>query len=566
MKSNLQNADVLLKNGYIYTADANERVAEALAIKNDYIAAVGSNGDILNLIGPDTTVYDLDGMMVVPGMIDSHLHPPAPKMMQSSLIYLSNPGSKEQMIATIKDFICKNPSFPSFYGWGWKINLFDGEERMFGPKKETLDQICADRSVILQSNDGHSMWANSKALELSGLSKSSPDPQGGTIMRDPLTGELWGTLTGTARTLLPQQKFTKEQLTKAVKSFQAYMHSLGYTGFFSAGTKPENLQNIFKTLDDNQELKMWVRDSQRIDLNKNETPAEQLDFLIDKNSEFNSELYSFNTAKIFLDGVVEAGTARLIEPYEKALGKGSNYHGMYYWDDMEALVAAIIKANSAGLQVHIHSIGDQATRDALDAYDKALRKVPGEHRNSIAHLQLVRPEDLKRFYELGVIANVQPYWHYKQSGWWKEVEYANIGERAEYQYPLKSLVTAGATLACSSDYPVVENPDPLLAIKAGITRNLYDTLSNGTAEIDDIDDERWLLNKNERISLGVIIKSLTANNAYALKIEDVTGSIEAGKFADLTIINENLFNLDPLDINRAKVVKTFFHGKIVYDA
>lgn len=566
MNSEHKFADVVLKNGYIYTADVDENIADAVAVKNEYIVAVGSTGDISNLIGPDTRVHDLGGMMVVPGMIDSHLHPPAARMMQSSLIYLSNPGSREQMIGAIKNFINKNPDFKAYYGWGWKINLFDGEERTIGPKKETLDQICSDRPIILQSNDGHSMWANTKALELSGLSNSTPDPQGGMIIRNPLTGELWGTLTGTARTLLPQQEFTKKQLTEAVKSFQAYMHSLGYTGIFSAGTKPENLQNIFQTLDNENELKMWVRDAQRIDLGKKETPAEQLEALIDKSSDYNSELYSFNTAKIFLDGVVEAGTARLIEPYEEALGKGSGYHGIYYWDDMKALEEAIIKANSAGLQVHIHSIGDQATRDALDAYEKALRQVPGEHRNSIAHLQLVHPVDLKRFSELKVIANVQPYWHFKQPGWWLEVEYANIGKRAEHEYPLQSLVNSGAIIACSSDYPVVEVPNPLMAIRAGMTRNLYDTKHNGIADMVNVDDERWLLNKEERVSLSVMIKSLTANNAYALKIEIMTGSIEAGKYADLTVLSENLFKLKPIEIDRVNVVQTYFHGQLVYQA
>ncbi len=563
---NHRNADVVLKNGFIYTADANEKVAEAIAIENEYIAAVGSTADVSNLIGPDTKVYDLNGMMVIPGMIDSHLHPPAPKMMQSSLIYLSNPDSKEQMISAIKDFIHKNPDFEAYYGWGWKINLFDDEERLIGPKKETLDKICSDRPVILQSSDGHSMWINSRALEFSGLNGSIPDPQGGAIIRDPLTGEPWGTLTGTARFLLPQQNFTIEQLIKAVKSFQTYMHSLGYTGFFSAGTKPENLQQVFQSLVNNQELKMWVRDSQRIDLGKKETPAEQLDALIDKSRIYKSDLYSFNTAKIFLDGVVEAGTARLIEPYEEALGKGPDYHGIYYWGDMEALEDIIVKANNAGLQVHIHSIGDQATRDALNAYEKALIRAPGEHRNSIAHLQLVHPEDLIRFRKLGIIANVQPYWHYKQPGWWLEVEYANIGNRAEYEYPLQSLVKSGAVIACSSDYPVVESPDPILAIKAGMTRNLYSSLVNGKVGINNIDDERWLLNKEERVSLNVMIKGLTINNAYALKIEDRTGTIESGKYADLTVLSDNLFKLKPIDIDRAKVVQTYFHGQVVYEA
>jgi len=559
-------ADMVMLNGFVYTVDQEDNIAEALAIKDGFIEAVGSQEMIKPLIGPGTSVLNLEGKMVLPGMIDSHLHPPAAKMMQSSVIYLSNIDSREEVLAVIEKFIKQNPGFQAYYGWGWTISLFDEEERRLGPKKETLDHICADRPVILQSNDGHSMWANSKALEVAGLTESTPDPEGGIIVRNPSTGELWGTLTGAARNLLPPQVFTNEQLLEAVKLFQSFMHGLGYTGFFSAGSKPENLQKIFRTLENRGELKMWARDSKRIDISRQESPAEQLQELSRLRSEYDTDLYRINTAKIFIDGVVEAGTARLLDPYEETLGRGPDYYGIYYWGDMAALVETIVEANQAGIQVHIHSIGDRATRDALDAFEQALEKVPGEHRNVITHLQLVHPEDLKRFKELGVIANVQPYWHIKRPGWWHEVEYANIGQRAEHEYPLRSLVDAGALIATSSDYPVVETPDPLWAIKTGITRNICHPERNNFEAINNIDDETCLLNKNERVSLKEMIRSLTFNNAYALFLENETGSIEPGKYADLAVLSENLFELNSIDIDRARVCMTLFHGDIVYEA
>ena len=566
MSKQSNHADIVLINGFIYTVNAEDTIAEALAIKDGLIEAVGSDDRIKPLVGPATRVFDLEGKMVLPGMIDSHLHPPAAKMMQSSVIYLSNIDSREKVLQTVEEFIKQNPGFQAYFGWGWTINLFEGEERNLGPKKETLDQICFDCPITLQSNDGHSIWANSKALELAGLTASTPDPKGGIIVKNPTNGELWGTLTGTARNLLTTQTFTTEQLLQAVKSFQKFMHSLGYTAFFSAGSKPEKLQEIFRALEKNGELKIWVRDSKRISIDVHETPEEQIQELFNLSGEYNTELYQINAAKIFIDGVVEAGTARLLDPYEESLGMGPDHYGIYYWDDMEALVKTIVDANRLGIQVHIHSIGDRATRDALDAFEQALIKAPGEHRNIITHLQLVHPDDLKRFKKLGVIANVQPYWHVKKPGWWYEVEYANIGKRAENEYPLRSLANAGALITTSSDYPVVETPDPLWAIKTGITRSFYNSEHNNLDAINYIDDETCLLNKNERVSLKEMIRSLTFNNAYALFIDNKTGSIESGKYADLVVLSENLFELSPFEIDKAKVCKTFFHGEIVYEA
>jgi len=348
--------------------------------------------------------------------------------------------------------------------------------------------------------------------------------------------------------LLPDEKYTLAQLIEGVKAFQALMHSLGYTGIFSAtfsAGMDDETSKVFKLLDDKGELKIWVRASERIDITRDEDLETQIANLKRLRDTYSGKLSKVTNAKIFVDGVIEGVTAKLLQPYEKAAGKGNGYYGMYSWEDMNALKQAFITLNREGFQIHIHSIGDRATRDTLDAFEYAMKQVPGEHRNAITHLQLVAPEDIPRLEELGVIANCQAYWHLKEPGWWEVVDFPFLGKRAENEYPLRSYFRSGAVVASSSDYPVTDPPNPLRAIQVGVTRNL---------------------DREERSSLTDMIKSFTANNAYALFLDDVTGTIEVGKYADLVILDQDLFNINPLDIDGVRVLKTMFRGEVVYEA
>ena len=541
-------ADAVLLNGVIHTANANDTTVKALAIKDGKILALGSSGEMEIYIGSGTEVTDLAGKMVLPGMIDSHLHPPGNALVELYNIYLSQQDDKDTILAKAAKFISANPGLDAYYGSGWSVGVFEGEEIIRGPKKEHLDAISPDKPVILTSYDGHSIWANSKALEIAGITKDTPDPKAGVIERAPVTGEPWGTLKEAAMELLPNEKYTSAQLIEGVKAFQALMHSLGYTGIFSATFSAgmgDETYKVFKLLEDKGELKMWVRASERIDITRNEELETQIANLKRLRDTYSSELFKVTNAKFFVDGVIEGATAKLLQPYEKAAGKGNGYYGVYSWEDMDALKQVFTTLNSEGLQIHVHSIGDRATRDTLDAFEYALKQVPGEHRNAITHLQLVAPEDIPRFKELGVIANCQAYWHLKEPEWWEVVDFPFLGKRAENEYPLGSFFRSRAVVASSSDYPVTDPPNPLRAIQVGVTRNL---------------------NREERSSLTDMIKSFTANNAYALFLDDVTGTIEVGKYADLVILGQNLFSIDPLDIDGVRVLTTMFRGEVVYEA
>ncbi|SDJ84011.1 amidohydrolase [Natronincola ferrireducens] len=558
-------ADKVLINGVVYTVDQEDTMAEAIAIKDGKILAVGTTQEVKAYIGPHTEVMDLEGKMVLPGLMDSHIHPPGTALTELYDISLSATDSKEVILAKIQQYVDNNPDLNAYYGRGWSVGAFDGDETSRGPKKEHLDAISPDIPILLTSYDGHSTWVNSKALEMAGITKDTLNPEGGVIEKDPVTGEPWGTIKGYKSGLLPPQEYTHEMLVEGMKAFQDFMHSLGYTGFFNAGWDEEMFE-VVKELEDKGELKMWARISGRLDIRSGEAVEEQIQRLLELRDTYNSDLYKVISGKIFIDGVVEGVTAKLLEPYEEEAGEGSEHYGLYYWGDMEALRETIIKVNSEGLSTHFHSIGDRATREALDALEYGLEQVPGEHRNVITHLQLVALEDIPRFKELGIVANVQPYWHMKEPGWWHEVDSLFLGERAEYEYPLGSFFNAGAVVASSSDYFVTEYPNALWAIETGVTRNLNNGEYYGVDDIEDMDDPTWLLNKEERASLKDMIRSFTINNAYSLFLDDKTGSIEVGKYADLVVLEEDLFSINPLDIDGVEILYTIFQGEIVYEA
>ncbi len=561
----IKYADTAFVNGVIYAADSNGTLAEALTVADGIIQYVGDVNTAGQYVGPESKVIDLDGKMVIPGMIDSHLHPPGNAMSELFSINLPWLANEETLLELIQSFVEENAGLPLYYGRGWSISAFEGRERIWGPKKENLDKVSRKKPIILQSYDGHSMWVNSKALDLAGISGLTPDPEGGSIVRDPDSGESWGTLKGAACDLLPKQEFTAQQLREGFLAFQKMMHSLGYTGYFSAGSDMD-MYSLMPELDASGDLKLWASDSVRLDIRKIEPLDAQIQKLVDTHNSYKSKHYRVGTAKIFIDGVVESGTAMLLEPYEESLGKGTDHYGTYYWSDMKALSETVSRVNRAGLQVHLHTIGDRAVRDSLDAFEKAINETPGVHRNIMTHLQLVSEGDLPRFKELNVIANVQVYWHFKEPGWWEEIDLAFLGKRAEKEYPLRSLLDAGALLASSSDYSVVDYPNPVWAMKVGVTRNLSNAEYYAVEDINSIDEEKWLLNKNERVTIEDMIRSFTINNAYSLFIDQFTGSLEAGKQADLVVLSHNLLEIDPLNIDQVAVEKTMFSGEFVYEA
>ena len=562
-------AEKVFINGVIYTIDSAESIKEAIAVKDNRILCVGTNAQISEYIDSKAQVIDLENKIVFPGFIEGHLHAPGAAYNELFNVNLYGAQSSQETLELVKKFVHENPEKNIYYGRGFNPGFFKDEEMSRGPRKERLDAICSEKAIILTDFGGHVLWMNSKAFEIYSIDETTESPVGGVIEIDPETGKLWGTLKEYAKQLVPYQSFTDGEAAQAAQWFQNTMHKYGYTSIFAlrpGGTiiPRETIFHSFQLLEQKGELKLRVNGARDID--PNGPIIEQFEELIELKNRYESELIKVNTAKYFADGVIEGVTGCLLEPYEREADKGDDFYGEFIWEK-EKLSQSFYTAMKHNFQIHVHSIGDGATRYTIDAMEyalKRLKKQPDQYRNVLTHLQLVKSYDITRMARLGIIANVQAYWHYKSPSMWAQLERPLIGVRAETEYPLKSLLDAGVMITASSDHPVTPVPNPFCAIQAAVTRNLVNAEDYGLEKISSMDDPKWLLNKAERVRVLDMIKAYTINGAYQLFRETEIGSIEEGKYADFIVVDQDPFMVDPLELEDIKILETFFNGETVY--
>lgn len=537
-------ADLVLKNGFVYTVDKDRSVAQAVAVKGDAIVYVGDDAGVEAFVGEKTTVIDLAGKMVLPGFIDSHAHADSGAGEVYS-VTLNGLNDLEKYKQAIKDFLAAHPETKAIQGGGWINPIFPPE----GPNKEILDELVPDIPVILNSEDYHSVWVNTKTLELAEITKDTPNPEGGIIEKDK-DGNPNGTLRESAATLVEEiiPPYTEEQLLEGFKYYQNMAHSLGITSVHIPGLPSggdEALQALHK-LETENGLTMRFVAALRV------APEDELgvvDEMVKVRDAEKGGLFEIKTAKIFMDGVVEGSTAYIEKPYVHM----PDSRGELLWDAVKynEMCAALEKA---GFQIHVHSIGDASTRITLDGLAYARQKNNMDNtRHGITHLQLVNPEDIKRFAELGVVAVPQPYWFVVDSYYTQAIEYLGQ-ERAERQYPMQSFFDNGVVVASASDYPVTIPPRPLDAIESGVTRAWPGETGSGTS----------MPPESERATVEEMIASFTINGAYAYFNEDKTGSLEKGKKADMVVLDKNILEAKPSEIHTAQVMLTYFDGKEVY--
>ena len=560
-----KKVDIVLKNGIVYTVDDQDAVCEALAIREGRIVFTGSNSDVERYISTTTKVIDLAGNMVLPGLIDSHIHPPGLALLELYEVQLFGINSLAGYLEAVRNFLSRNPKATAIYGRGWSWERLAGEEAMKGPRKEHLDAISAHIPIILRANDGHTLWVNSAALNLYGITCETQVPQGGVMERHSITGELWGTLKESAMSLLPLADYSSAQYLEAMAIFQRKMHSHGITSILCLSSVLFSiLFQTFETMGQQNSFQLRVRGAMTI--NPIDDVVTQLDAVNRMREAYQSDNLTVTTVKFFADGVIEGATSCLLEPYLPAAGQGDQFYGQLLWDD-DNLKYAFRQASELGLQIHVHSTGDAATKQVLDALEYAQSCNPlWDGRNVITHLQLVDVPDIERFKRLNIIANVQPYWHFKGPGWWQAVDLKYLGDRAQDEFPLASFFRQGVIVASSSDYPATQIPNPFSAMQIGVTRNLDNGSDYGVEDITNINDERYLLKKEERADIGQMLRSFTINNAYSLFLEKEIGSIEVGKRADLVVIDQDIFTINPLYICKTKVLMTFFDGQLVYES
>lgn len=540
-----EKADVVLTNGYIYTVDAKGSVAEAMAVSGDAIVYVGSNKGAQVWIGENTRVIDLHGRMILPGLVDSHAHA-ADAVSEIYEVSLYGLGSVDEIRQAIRDFVAATPGLHAVKGAGW-INAVFGPN---GPTKDILDEIVPNIPVILYSEDYHSVWINSKTFELAGITRDTSNPEGGIIERD-AEGNPSGTLRENAIDLVAGviPDYSVNQYMEGLKYFEGMAHSYGMTTVYIPSSD-ETTRQALHNLDAANEL--TIRFPTAVNANPGDNTS-AVDQLVQIREQENGGNFWIAGVKIFMDGVLEGGTAYLEEPYLYKPDRGE-----LLWDPQKynEMCAAL---DTAGFQIHVHAIGDAATRITLDGFAYA-RQQNGKRdsRNMVTHLQLVNPADITRFADLNVIAVPQPYWFVVDTYYTQAVEYVGQ-ERADRQYPMKSFFDEGVTVASSSDYPVTIPPDPMLAIEIGVTR----TVPAGN-EAYVAPSFIQALNAAEDVTVAQMITSFTINGAYAVFMENEIGSLEAGKKADFIVLDQNILQIKPSEIHNTKVLLTFFNGQEVY--
>ena len=539
-------ADLVLLNGFVYTVDRQRTVAEALAVLGDTVIYVGDNTGARSLLGKNTHVIDLQGKMVLPAIVDSHCHATS-AVSEIREVPLHGIGTLDGYRQTIGDFVAACPGMEGVRGIGW-VNAVFGPQ---GPTKEALDQVVPGIPAELFSQDYHSVWVNTKALELAGITRDTPDPRGGIIERD-VAGNPSGTLRESAVDLVAGvvPSYTIDQVMEGLRHFQAMAHSYGMTTIYIPDVDATALEALHRF---DQCGELTIRFPSAVPVEPGSPPSVVEDLVRMRERE-RGDHYEIVGAKLFMDGVLEGGTAYLEEPYRHKPGS----RGELLWEP-EAYNEMCATLDRAGFQIHVHSIGDAATRIALDgfAYARA-RNGPRDSRHMITHIQLVNPRDIARFADLRVVAVPQPCWFVVDAYYRQAVEY--IGqERADQQYPMRSLCDKGVVVASASDYPVTIPPNPMLAIETGVTRTVP-----ADADIYLDPDFAHALRPAERVTVEAMIASLTVNGAHASFLEDEIGSLEVGKKADFVVLNQNILHIEPTEIHNTVVLLTFFEGQEVY--
>jgi len=533
---------LVFKNGSIYTVDNNLSWAQAIVINNNRIEFVGSDEAVEAFIGPDTVVIDLQGKMVLPGFVDAHAHP-SHAMDLVGNISLYAEASLDDYVQVISDFVKNHPEKDFYRGSGWADTFFSS----LGPGKEALDTILPDRPIALVSYDGHSMWVNSVTLERANITKDTLDPDGGRIERNPETGDPTGTLRETAFKLIEDviPGHSREERKNALIEYQKMAAKAGITLVHDAMLDAEST-NTYNELAEAGQLTMRFRGSITFEADQEIQP--QVELMLGEREKNIHPYFQTLSAKIFVDGVIEGGTAYLLEPYAHR----PEFRGEPIWGP-ELLKKACDVLEKEKIQIHLHVIGDAAARITLDALEHA-REIHGKHdsRHSITHLHLIDPSDIQRFKDLEIVGLPQPFW-FKVDDYYDELALPYLGqERADRQYPMQSLIEAGVIMASGSDFPVTIPFDPLIAIQTGVTRNSIKP------------SETRVLWPEEISSLEDLIRSFTYNGAYANFLENEIGSLEVGKKADLIILENNLFDIPAEQIAETKVLLTMVGGNVVY--
>jgi predicted amidohydrolase YtcJ len=540
-----QPAELVLRGGRVATMDAARSWATDLAVRSGRIVAVGADRDVAAQIAPSTRVIELQGRTVTPGFQDAHVHPVHGGLARLRC-ELHGTRGREAYLAVIAEYAASHSDEAWIRGGGWYMGDFPGGT----PRREDLDAIVPDRPVFLTNQDGHGAWVNSRALELAGVSADTADPADGRVERDP-DGSPTGTLHEGAMDFV--ERFVPDDspadLEEALRLGQAYLHSFGITAWQDAIVRPEAEEGAYVALASRGELTARVVGAMWWERQRG---ADQIEEFVERRRATTMGRYQATSVKLMMDGVLENFTGAMIEPYGDGHGGTTDNRGLLQIDP-EGLKTWVPQLDALGFQPHFHAIGDRAVRESLDAVAAArAQNGPSDTRPHIAHIQVIHPDDVGRFRELGVAANAQPYWACHQAQM-DSLTIPFLGDRWRWQYPFRSLRAAGAVLAMGSDWSV-STPNPLLEMELAVER-----------VADEFRGVKEPLLPDERLDLVDALAAFTAGSAYVNHLDTETGTLEVGKAADLAILDRDLFDRGAGAIGEATVIGTFVEGIPVYE-
>ena len=543
-------ADTVVVNARIYTVNSQQPWAEGLAVGGDKILAVGSAKDIAAYRGLSTKVIDAGGRLVLPGFTDAHIH-----FLEGSVtllrVHMENAKTVADIQRLVKDFADKHPDSPWILGRGWTYPTFGAAAL---PDKKYLDEIVPDRPVYLTAFDGHTAWANSKALALAGITKNTPDPPNGSFVRDPVTGQPTGAVKEDAD-LVFQRVIPLPPRAERLQALRAGMLEANRVGLVRAicagndGLAASDFENFDLYDELRRRGELSLRMTIAYELDPPGLTEKNLPLIEQARERYHDEWISGGVVKFFLDGVNESHTAAMVAPYSD----DPSVSGSLFWDPAK-YKQTVTELDRRGFQIFTHAIGDKAVRLALDAYEGAAEaNHTHDARPRVEHIETISAQDIPRFGQLGVIASFQPLHAYPDDDTLK-IWARNVGpERAQRAWVWNSIEKTDGRLAFGSDWPVVTlNPWP----------GVQNALTRQTTEGEPLGG----FVPKERISLQDTIKAYTLGAAFAGHREKSEGSLEPGKLADLIVISQDLFKIEPSDIAKTEVLLTMVGGKVVYQS
>jgi predicted amidohydrolase YtcJ len=544
------NADIVFRNGAVFTVSGGREWARAVAVRDKHIVYVGDDAGVRSFIGPGTRVVDLAGKMLLPGFVEGHIHPVAGAAMTRGVDLQFD--SRDEMLEALKAYRAKLGKVDVIRGFGWRYNAFPAT----GPHKEDLDQIWPDTPVILAAIDGHSAWVNSKALAMAKVTKATKDPLPGFsyFQRDAASGEPTGYLVeppAMFKVLNAVAPFTTGFVAESLEDWLPKASAAGITSIFDAGMLllPDEVGfQLYQDLERKGKLPFRVVGSTY----HNNPAIDPVPIIKALWHRFHSELVQASVLKLNIDGGEAQRTAALLAPYSD---DPSTSGDTLLPPDL--LKDIIRRADRDGINIHIHSYGDRANRLCLDAFEAAIKvNPPRDRRHTLAHVVILSPDDVPRFAALGVTAQFSAQWSVGDA-YWHGVMRPRLGSRAEQVYRTGSILRHGGNISLGTDWPAAgyySTYRPLEAIEIATTRQ----------ELNK-PEQPPLVPLDERISLEEALRAATMGPAYQIGLDQKIGSIEVGKLADLVVLEKNLFEVAPNDIHKTRVVMTVMNGQVRHE-